>query len=403
MTVVYSFDGMSSTSDAPSDLYPRTPEVHGRCDERFAPVRDAFAANFAAGLELGASVCVTIDGEPVVDIWAGDASPGGPEWAEDTIVNVYSTTKTMAGLCMLMLADRGQLNWDAPVADYWPEFAANGKDGVLVRHVMGHTSGLSGFGQEIAATDLYDWEKITSMLAAQAPWWTPGDGSGYHAVTLGFLQGEILRRITGRTIGEFFRTEVAEPLGSDFHIGLDPAHDHRVSNLIPPAESDLMDTVGTMTPDSVAFRTLTNPVMTGAEPQTSDWRRAEIPAAGGIGNARSVARVHAAMACGGSLDGLDIISREGLDAIFQRQSDGIDRVFGELTSYGMGYGLPNEEFPLPGEHTFYWGGWGGSKAIIDMDNRMSFAYVMNRMDASLIEDMRGPSILMAAYGALLAG
>ena len=394
---------MTTTSDTDSSLFPRSPEVHGRCDERFAPVRDAFLANFAAGTELGASVCVTVDGEPVVDIWAGDAAPGGPEWAEDTIVNVYSTTKTMAGLCMLMLADRGQLDWDAPVAQYWPEFAANGKESVLVRHVMGHTAGLSGLDEQITAADLSDWEKITSLLAAQAPWWTPGKESGYHAVTLGYLQGEILRRITGRTIGEFFRTEVATPLGADFHIGLDPSDDARVSNLIPPAPSDLDATAATMTPDSIAYRTLSNPVMTGTEPSTELWRRAEIPAAGGMGNARSVARVHAAMACGGSLDGVDIISRDGLDAIFETQYHGYDHVFMAPTHYGMGYGLADETLPLPSPHACYWGGWGGSKAIIDLDQRMSFAYVMNRMDASLIEDMRGPSILMAAYGVLLAG
>ncbi len=392
---------MTTTSDADTSLFPRNPEVHGRCDEKFAPVRDAFLANFEAGAELGASVCVTVDGEPVVDLWAGDAAPGGPEWAEDTIVNVYSTTKTMAGLCMLMLADRGLLDWDAPVATYWPEFAANGKEAVLVRHVMGHTAGLSGFDEQITAADLSNWEKITSLLAAQAPWWTPGEESGYHAVTLGYLQGEILRRITGRTIGEFFRTEVAGPLGADFHIGLDPSNDDRVSNLIPPTPSDLDATAATMAPDSIAFRTLGNPIMTGAEPATSLWRRAEIPAAGGFGNARSVARVHAAMACGGSLDGVDIISRDGLDVIFETQYHGHDHVFMAPTHYGMGYGLPDETLPLPSPHACYWGGWGGSKAIIDLDQRMSFAYVMNRMDASLIEDMRGPNILMATYGVLL--
>ncbi len=377
--------------------------VHGRCDEQFSAVKDAFLANFAAGAELGASVCMTVDGDPVVDIWAGDAAPGGPAWERDTIVNVYSTTKTMAELCMLMLADRGQLDWDSPVAAYWPEFAANGKAGVLVRHVMGHTSGLSGFDQTISAEDLYDWEKITSLLASQAPWWIPGKEAGYHAVTLGYLQGEILRRITGRTIGEFFRTEVAQPLGADFHIGLAPHHDARVANLIPPTSDELDATADTMDPASIAYRTLSNPVMTGLEPATTPWRRAEIPAAGGIGNARSVARVHAAMACGGSLDGVEIISPKGLEVIFESQFNGTDHVLMGPTNYGMGYGLPDEAFPLPGTHTCYWGGWGGSKAVIDLDQRMSFAYVMNRMDASLIEDMRGPNILMAAYGALLGG
>lgn len=394
---------MTTTNQLDTALFPLEPDLRGHCDDRFAPVRDAFLANFASGSELGASVCVTIDGEPVVDLWAGDASPGGPRWAEDTIVNVYSTTKTMAGLCMLMLADRGRLDWNTPVADYWPEFAANGKERVLVRHVMGHTSGLSGFEEPRTIEDLYDWEKVTSALAAQAPWWRPGERAAYHAITLGYLQGEILRRITGRTIGEFFRTEVAGPLGADFHIGLDPAEDARVSDLIPPSSADLGALEGTMAPGSIAWRTLTNPLMTGFEPRSSDWRRAEIPAAGGFGNARSVARVHAAMACGGTLDGVDIISRDGLDIIFETQYQGHDDLFMAPTHYGMGYGLADETIPLPSPHSCYWGGWGGSRAIIDLDQRMSFAYVMNRMDAGLIDDLRGPAILLATYGVLLAG
>jgi len=394
---------MTTTSPIDTALFPRKPELHGHCDDRFTPVRDAFLANFASGSELGASVCVTIDGEPVVDLWAGDAAPGGPQWAEDTIVNVYSTTKTMAGLCMLMLADRGQLDWNAPVAHYWPEFAANGKERVLVRHIMGHTSGLSGFEEPRTIEDLYDWEKVTSALAAQAPWWEPGEKAAYHAITLGYLQGEILRRITGRTIGEFFRSEVAGPLGADFHIGLDPAEDTRVSNLIPPSSADMGALEGTFTPGSIAWRILTNPLMTGVEPRTSQWRRAEIPAAGGFGNARSVARVHAAMACGGTLNGVDIISRDGLEIIFETQYQGHDDLFMAPTHYGMGYGLADETIPLPSPRSCYWGGWGGSKAIIDLDQRMSFAYVMNRMDAGLIDDKRGPAILLATYEVLLAG
>ena len=191
-------------------------ELHGTSEPAFEPVREAFAANFDAGLELGASVAVTVDGRPVVDLWAGDADTAGHPWQPDTIVNVYSTTKTMAGLCMLMLADRGEIDFDAPVARYWPEFAQNGKEDVRGRHVMSHSAGLSGFDPPIeSAEELYDWDGIVTRLAAQAPWWTPGDGSGYHAVTQGFLQGEILRRVTGRTLGTFFREEVALPLGAD--------------------------------------------------------------------------------------------------------------------------------------------------------------------------------------------
>ena len=374
-------------------------EIHGSCDSTFEPVREAFAANFANGSELGASVAVTVEGQPVVDLWAGDAAPDGRPWERDTLVNVYSTTKTMAGLCLLMLADRGELDFDAPVARYWPEFAANGKEGVLVRHVMAHSSGLAGFDPPLASVDeLYDWEHITSRLAAQAPWWTPGEGSGYHALTQGYLQGEILRRITGRTMGTFFREEVAEPLGADFHIGLDAAHDARVGELVPP-EMAPAGQGAAMNP--IAARTFASADIKGTEPRTRAWRGAEIPAAGGTGNARSVARVHSAMACGGSVDGVRLLSEAGVEKALEEQSHGQDQVFGMPVRFGMGFGLISPDWPIsPNERTFFWGGWGGSLAVIDLDARMSVGYVMNRMAADLLGDPRGGLCALAAYKAI---
>ena len=198
-------------------------EINGNCDERFAGVRDVFAANFDKGLDVGASVAVFIDGEPVIDLWGGhlDAEKTLP-WQRDTITNVWSTTKTMTFVAALTLADRGLIDLDGPVARYWPEFAANGKERVLVRHVMAHTAGLSGWEDKIAPEELYDWDKATSLLAAQAPWWEAGQGSGYHALTQGYLMGEIVRRVTGKSFGTFFREEIAGPLGADFHVGLAP-------------------------------------------------------------------------------------------------------------------------------------------------------------------------------------
>lgn len=376
--------------------------IHGHCDPQFDAVRAAFEANFAQGAEVGASVAVTLDGKPVVDLWAGDAADGNGDlpaapWQEDTIVNVYSTTKTMAGLCMLMLADRGLLDFDAPVATYWPEFAENGKERVLVRHVMGHTSGLPGWDQPITSTDLYDGTTSADLLAAQAPWWTPGDGSGYHAITLGSLQGEILRRITGRTMGQFFAEEVAGPLGADFHIGFGPEHDERCGELIPPGGA-LGD--ADLAPDALPIRTLSNPALTATEPRTRAWRAAEIPAAGGFGNARSVSRVHSAMACGGSVDGVDLLSTAGVERVFDEQAHGIDRVLGTEIRFGMGFGLSTDVMPLPNERAFYWGGWGGSVAVIDMDARLTVSYVMNKMFPTLEGDLRGGMLLLAAYGAL---
>ena len=374
-------------------------KTEGFCAPQFEPVRDAFVANFTAGDEVGASVAITRDGAPVVDLWAGDAVRGGAPWQQDTIVNVYSTTKTMAGLCMLMLADRGALAFDAPVARYWPEFAQNGKAGVLVRHVMSHSAGLSGFDPPlVSVTELYDREAIVRGLAAQNPWWAPGDGSGYHAITQGFLQGEIVRRVTGKTLGTFFREEVAQPLGADFQIGLAPEDDARVAELVPPPVG-LEATPGD--PASVAVRTMKSCALTGYEPRSEGWRRAEIPAAGGVGNARSVARVHSALACGGVVDGVRLLSEAGVRRALEEQTNGVDRVLNVPVRFGMGFGLAHPSVPLsPNPNVIYWGGWGGSLAIIDLDARVSIAYVMNRMEAGVMGDLRGAMIVLAAYNAL---
>src|SRR6201996_6635126 len=208
--------------------------VQGLAGERFAGVRAAFEANLASGADVGASFCATKDGEVVVDLWGGyaDAAKTRP-WTRDTIVNVYSTTKTMAALTALLIADRGELDFSAPVAKYWPEFAANGKAAVKVSHLMSHSSGLSGWREKITAEDLYDWDKMTSLLAAQAPLWEPGTASGYHVLTYGYLIGEVVRRVTGRSLGTVFREEIAEPLGADFHIGLPASEDARVAEIIP--------------------------------------------------------------------------------------------------------------------------------------------------------------------------
>ncbi|MEM7408786.1 MAG: serine hydrolase domain-containing protein [Myxococcota bacterium] len=377
-------------------------EIHGHCAPEFEPVRDAFRANFEQGREVGASVAVTRAGRPVVDLWAGDAAKGGAPWQEDTIVNVYSTTKTMAAISLLVLADRGELDLDAPVARYWPEFAQNGKDDVRVSHVMSHSAGLSGFDPPLAAPEeLYDHAAIADGLARQAPWWTPGDGSGYHAVTQGYLQAELVRRITGDTLGAFFRQHVAEPLGADFHIGLPPEHDARVGELVPP-EVALNQREGAK--DSIAIRTLRSCPVNGSEPRTTGWRRAEIPAAGGIGNARAVARIHSALACGGAVDGVQLLSKRTLDRVFEVQSEGTDRVLGVPIRFGMGFGLFGGAFALTsGERACFWGGWGGSLAVIDQDAELSVAYVMNRMEAELLGDPRGGSLVLAAYKAIGQG
>jgi CubicO group peptidase (beta-lactamase class C family) len=369
-------------------------EISGVCEERFAGVRDAFATNLDSGLDVGASVAVFVDGVAAVDIWGGHIDEDGSvPWQRDTITNVWSITKTMAALCTLMLADRGELDFSAPVARYWPEFAAAGKSAIEVRHLLGHTAGLSGWSEPITSEDLSDWEKCTSLLAAQEPWWEPGTASGYHALTQGYLVGEVVRRITGTTLGHFFSSEVTGPLGADFHIGLPAEEDARVARVIPPDLPSLVDVAPLA--DTIAGRTLLNPPMTGAEPWTESWRRAEIPAANGHGNARSVALVQSVVACGGELSGTRLLSPQGCEAIFEEQANGIDLVLGAGFRLGTGYGLSSELVPI-GPHACFWGGWGGSIVVNDLDARLTVAYVMNRMASSLLGDPRGANILFAA-------
>jgi len=373
-------------------------EIHGTHSDRFASVRDAMAQSFDNGSDVGASVAVTLDGELVVDLWGGHADQARTTaWERDTITNVWSTTKTMTALCALILADRGEIDLHAPVARYWPEFAAAGKGAVEVRHLLGHTSGLSGWQEPVTVETLCDWERATSLLAAQEPWWEPGSASGYHATTQGYLVGEVIRRVTGQTVGQFFAAEVAGPLGADFHIGLDPSNFGRVTNVIPPPPLP----VAGLDPTSIAARTFANPLLDPAVAWTEAWRRAEIPAANGHGNARSVAIAQSVLACGGEVGGRRFLSPEGCGAVFEQQAYGTDLVLGVPIRFGMGYGLSSTELPMgTGERVCFWGGWGGSLIVVDLDARMTVAYVMNRMGEGTLGDARGAGIVAAAYASL---
>jgi CubicO group peptidase (beta-lactamase class C family) len=360
----------------------------GKCSGRFDSLRELFTAKLASGEDLGASLAVNVGGEMVVDLWGGWADEARTvPWAENTIANVFSTTKTMTALAALVLVDRGDLDLDATVASYWPEFAARGKAGIKVRHLLSHTSGVSGWDQPVTLEDLYDWDKSTAMLAAQAPWWEPGTALGYHALTYGHLIGEVIRRITGQRLGAFFAAQIAGPLGADFHIGLSPSEFHRVTNLVPwppqrtyPADLD---------PNGPAFKTHTGPEGDKVieHSWTERWRRADIGAANGHGNARSVARIQSVVACGGEVDGVRLLSPTTIDRIFEVQYNGTDLVTGMRVRMGVGYGL----LPFPEVLTFLpqgrlasWGGAGGSLVIADADRRMTFAYVMNKMVPSVV-------------------
>jgi len=377
--------------------------VEGVCDGRFSAMRDVLAANIESGADLGASVAVTLDGQPVVDIWGGwaDAAKTKP-WERDTITNVWSTTKTMTSISALTLVERGELDVYAPVAKYWPEFAQNGKADIKVRHLMSHTSGVSGWDQPVVTEDLYDWEKSTSMLARQAPWWEPGTASGYHALNQGHLVGEVVRRITGMSMGTFFAQEIAQPLGADFHIGLAPSEFGRVSNVVPPPPLEMPAAASAIDMNSPAMKTFTGPAASAEASWTDAWRQAEIGAANGHGNARSVARIQSIVACGGEVDGVRLLSPKTCDLIFDEQANGMDLVLGVPARFGIGYGLPlGETFPfVPDGKVCFWGGWGGSIILVDLDNRMTVSYVMNRMESGVVGDNRGAALAAAAYAAI---
>ena len=372
--------------------------VQGITGDRFAAVRTQFEENLNTGDDIGAAFCATLEGEIVVDLWGGfaDAAKTRP-WEKDTIVNVYSTTKTMTALCALILADRGELDFEAPVATYWPEFAANGKAAVKVSHLMAHSAGLSGWKERISVEDLYDWDKMTGLLAAQAPLWEPGSQSGYHALTQGYLVGEVVRRITGRSLGTFFREEIAEPLGADFHIGLPASEDDRVAELIPPPPGQ---GAGDGQQTEIQAITFNNPGIDVSETRKRAWRGAEIPAAGGTGNARSVAQVHAILANGGVAQGKRFMSEAGCRKALELQIEGTDLMLGRAARFGMGFGLSGGVLPLPNPNSIFWGGYGGSLVIIDMDARTSFGYVMNKMAGTTTGDMRALGLAMAMWTSL---
>lgn len=372
-------------------------EIHGDCDDRFESVRDAFLANFEQAGDVGASFALTVEGEYLIDIWAGhrDAARTLP-WERDTLVNVYSTTKTMTALCALLLADRGELDFAAPVARYWPEFAQKGKDAIEVRHLMSHSAGLSGVEGGTTPELYYDWDAMCERLAAQEPWWEPGTQSGYHAITQGYLVGEVVRRITGRSLGTFFREELAEPLGADFHIGVSPDDFGRISELIPPATSPRD---AKLPPDSIAAKTLGG--LDARSSSTEAWRRAEIPAANGHGNARSVVRVQTLLANGGTAFGQTLMSPAGCARVMEEQTHGKDLVLGVPLRFGLGYGLNGDVFPIgPNPNTCFWGGWGGSTIVVDQDARVCFSYVMNRMGEGTLGDRRGFSLGQAVFASL---
>ena len=381
--------------------------IHGHCDPRFSAVMEAFANNFRNNGDVGASFAATIDGKFVVDIWAGyaDANRTRP-WKHNTLACLYSTTKTMTALCALILVDRGQLDLEAPVTRYWPEFGQAGKEDIPVNHLLSHQSGLAGFDERIPVEALYDWERIASLLAAQKPWWVPGTQSGYHAITQGYLVGEVIRRITNRTVGTFFRDEIADPLQADCQIGLAQADEIRVAEMLPPPTMQPGNQlyIGSALMPEMARKSMyplidqNNPIIVS---RSRAWRDAEIPSANGYGNAHSVARM-ASVLVSGEVDGVRLLSMPTIGKAFQEQCYSLDLILKLPIRWALGFALASKELSIgPNPQTLFMGGGGGSAIVIDRDARLSMAYVMNNCLGSALEgDDRALSLVRAMYAAL---
>ena len=381
--------------------------IHGWNEPQFDAVRDAFAANFAEHGEVGASVAVYRNGEPVLDLWGGWYDAGRDrEWDANTLVNVFSTTKGLAAFCAHRLAEQGRLDFDAPVAEYWPEFAAAGKRDMPVRYLLSHRAGMAAVRRDITLDEMFDWDTITAALAEQEPWWSPGEQHGYHALTYGWLVGEVVRRIDGRPIGRYFQEEFAAPLGLDAHIGTGPEYDARISTLldapVAPDAPTLFDMLGE---DSVGARAFTNPGTTAPDGGNITgmraWRAAEIPAANGHCTARSLARIYGGAVDGGSIDGVHVIDPDTLDRAIVEQSNGPDACLMIPTRFGLGFMLTGEFLPLgPNPRAFGHPGAGGSLGYGDLDASIGFGYTMNQMQNNLSGDPRVQGLLDAVYASL---
>jgi CubicO group peptidase (beta-lactamase class C family) len=384
-----------------------SPDVAGTCDARFRAVRDALVENCRSRGELGAAVAVIIDGRPVVDLWGGWADEARTQrWQHDTLVNVFSVGKAMATICLLQLVDRGQVDLDAPVARYWPEFAANGKDSVTVRMLLAHRAGLPGIGQPLREDAMYDWALMTAALAEQSPWWEPGQQHGYHVNTFGFLVGEIVRRMSGESIGKFFRRHVAGPLAADFHIGIGQEHDARIADFLFTDELTGREARPSGTTDEARKRLLwsvyVNPAgLSGmGTVNTRAWRGAEMPSTNGHANARALARIYSALACGGAVDGVRILREETIAHAIVEASAGVDFVLRRPSRFGLGFQLTQAERPLgPNPRAFGHFGAGGALGFADPDARLAFGYTMNRAGPRF-DNPRGRALIDAVYAAL---
>lgn len=371
--------------------------VHGTVEAGFEPVQEAFAANFERHGEVGATCCVHLHGKRVVDLWGGVKAPGGPDpYKGGTLQVVASTTKGVVAIAAHLLAQQGRLDFDAPVTDYWPEFGAEGKANIPVRWLFSHRAGLSAVDRPLTLEEVYAWEPVIRALEAQKPLWEPGTAHGYHVGTYGWLAGEVIRRVTGQSVGSFVAERIARPLGLDFWIGLPGEFEPRVAPLVPsPPPSGPPDvfTARLLDPTSLLHRAFVNPMLLPGTFNEPAFHAAEIPAANGIGTARALSRLYAA--CIGKVDGVRLLEPDTLERAMRLQSAGEDLVLGYETRYATGFQLSFPFRPMAGEGSFGHYGMGGSVAFAHPGMGISFAYVMNQMQPSGGVDPRPHALVEA--------
>ncbi|MGV9365286.1 serine hydrolase domain-containing protein [Amycolatopsis sp. NPDC003731] len=376
-----------------------TATVHGECAPGFEPVRKAFEENFRSRGELGAAFTAVRDGEVVVDLWGGWSGPARDRpWQPDTLANVWSTTKGMTALCAHRLADAGELDVDAPVAKYWPEFAAAGKSDIPVRWLLSHRSGVPGIGldRSVAIEELYDWDLMTSLYAAQEPLTEPGSAGGYHALAYGWLVGEVVQRVAGQGIREFFAEQVAGPLGADFSIGLASAADlDRCATLVDPVLTEEMaNALATAfaAAGPVAQAALMNPRVQGHDANDPAWRQAVMPALNGHGTARAIATIYAAIADG------TLLSPAALARARESQGKEIDAILGLPNEWGLGFYLGSDARGFgPNPTAFGHDGLGGSTGGADPENGIAFGYTLNQLGPLIRDDPRKMALVTALY------
>ena len=394
-------------------------DIHGEVAPGFEKVREAFEANFTQHGDVGAAFALYKDGVKVVDLWGGVADEeSGRPWEEDTLQLVYSTTKGVTAAAAHLLAQRGELDFDAPVAEYWPEFKANGKENIPVRWLLSHRAGLPVLDEPLTAEQIYAWDPIVDALAAKKPEWEPGTTHGYHAVTYGNLVGEVVKRISGKSIGQFVADEVVGPLGAEFYIGLPEEHESRMATMITASlgvTEEQRDTfknfdISTLPeevrpivqafldPTSMSSRALSGISSTPMDPNSRAMHAAEMPAANGICTARGLARFYAGLVS--VVDGVRLLNDDTIANATVEQSNGTDAVLMIPTRFGLGYFLPSSYSELMGDKSFGHSGAGGSLGLADPETKIGFGYVMNKMQLNLGGDNRTTSLIDAIKASL---